>query len=117
MQNFTSKRKQDKIEPDEVRDYTLKVPLNRRERSYLDSVRGRHSKAEAMRFLLNEERPPQVPELNQGAWVALASASANLNQIARRLNSGDAVQAEEIRELLSQFRAALLGAESSRGAE
>lgn len=110
MQNFKSKRKQDKIEQHEVRDYILKVPLNLAEREYLDAVRGRHSKAEAMRFLLNEERPPQVPEPNQEKWVVLATAVANLNQLSHHANSGNIPELEIIKREVADFRAALLGA-------
>lgn len=91
--------------------------LNAQELAFLDSVRGRHSRAEAVRFLLNEERPPQVPELNQGAWIELAKPAANLNQIALKLNVGELPEIAEIREQLSAFRAALIGAEISRGAD
>jgi hypothetical protein len=114
MQNFKSKRRQDKIEPDEVRTYKLRVMLNSAELAFLDSVRGRHSRAETMRFLLNNERPPQVPELNAGAWVELSKSAANLNQIALKLNTGEFPEIAEIREMLSQLRASLLGADLSR---
>ena len=117
MQNFKSKRKQDGIEPSEIRNYKLRVMLNAHELEFLDAVRGRHSRAETIRFLLNEERPVTVPELNQGAWIELATASANLNQIARKLNGGESLEIEEIREQLSIFRAALLGADLKRGEE
>lgn len=110
MQNFKSKRKQDRLEPDDVRDYTLKVPLNRAEREFLDAVRGRYSRAETMRFLLQENPPKSVDPINQGAWIILATAVANINQMSLKLNSGEVPDLDKIKSELSDFRAALLGA-------
>lgn len=110
MKGYKSKRKQDQIEPDEVRTYKLRVMLNSQEVAFLDSVRGKHSRAETVRFLLNDFTPKTIPELNTSAWVELSKASANLNQIAHKLNVGESLGIEEIRERLEGFRAALLGA-------
>lgn len=110
MQNFKSKRKQDKINPELRRNYVLKVPLNDEERSFLDGVRGKHSRAETIRFLLRDDKPISVPEINQGCWIELATASANLNQIAKKLNSGESLGIDEIKRELDAFRASLLGA-------
>ena len=117
MKNFKTKRMQDHIQPREVRTTQVKVMLNDEESEFLDTVRGRFSRAETFRFLLQDSPPKSVPELNAGAWVELATASANLNQIAKKLNGGESLEIDEIREQLSQFRAALLGAEISRGEE
>ncbi len=109
--DFKSKRKQDEIERREVRGYKLRVMLNDEELAFLDTVRGRLSRAEAMRFMLQKSTPPaSIPQLNAEAWVELARASANLNQLARHLNSGGAADAETIRLQLEEFRSALIGA-------
>lgn len=63
----------------------------------------------------------RVPEINQQAWVKLAAAAANLNQLALRLNFAHQVgedmllaaardQAVSILDSLQALRAALLGA-------
>lgn len=117
MKNFQSKRKQDKPESREVRKHQVQTMLNDDELAFLDSVRGNVRRAEAMRFLLQENPPKSVPELNAGAWIELATASSALNQLTKKLNCGESVEIEIIREQLSQFRAALLGAETSRGTE
>ena len=109
--DWQSKRKQDDISQREVRDYKLRVMLNADELSFLDTVRGRRSRAETMRFLLQNSTPPaSIPQLNADAWVELSRASANLNQLARHLNSGGAADAEAIRRELEEFRSALIGA-------
>jgi len=54
--------------------------------------------------------PRTIPELNQAAWVELARSAANLNQIAHRLNVGEEVDLEEVREELAEFRMRLIGA-------
>jgi hypothetical protein len=61
-------------------------------------------------MLSTNSLPAQVPELNQGAWIELAHAASNLNQIAFRLNSGESVEIFEVLEQLETFRASLLGA-------
>ena len=110
MKNFKTNRKQDSIEPHDVRQHQVKIMLNDEEVEFLNIVRGRHSRAEAFRFLLVDNPPKSVPELNQKAWVNLATAVANLNQIAQRLNFGELPEIEKIKSELSEFRAALLGA-------
>ncbi len=63
----------------------------------------------------------RVPEINQQAWIQLAAAAANLNQLAYNLNAAhqeglDALlavardDATAILEILAQFRSSLLGA-------
>lgn len=108
--NFKSRRKQDHIEPREVRKHQIQVMLNDQELAFLDSVRGRVRRAEAMRFLLQENPPKSVPPLNQGAWIILATAVSNINQASRKLNAGEVPDLDKIKSELNDFRAALLGA-------
>ena len=110
MQKFKSARKQDHIEPHEVRTYKLRVMLNYEELAFLDSVRGRHSRAQTIRFLLSDDKPIQVPEINKRCCIELAAASANLNQLSKKLNSGESLEIAEIKRELDAFRASLLGA-------
>ena len=51
-------------------------------------------------------------EINLSTYSELASTAANLNQIARHLNSGGAADAEVIAAELAAFRLALLGLKS-----
>lgn len=55
-----------------------------------------------------------VPELNAEAYAALARAAANLNQIARKLNTEGVSNADAIREALHDFRLSLIGAKGNR---
>jgi hypothetical protein len=108
--DYRSKRKQDKIEPHQVRENQIKIMLNDEELQIVDGVRGAHRRAEAIRFLIIANLPAPVPKINISAWQNLARASGNLNQIAHNLNSGQSVEIEKVRELVEQFRAALIGA-------
>jgi small-conductance mechanosensitive channel len=72
--------------------------------------------------LTGKIQPPLViPQINESQWRELARLAANLNQIAARLNSGEAPDAElpallqEIRRILAEIRAALIGAEGTHG--
>ena len=103
------KRHQDKILESEYRFYNLKVRLNFEELEILDIIKGMYSRAEAVRFLIMSDIPATVPAINQTAWLELSKAAGNLNQIAYRLNSGDAPEIAEIRHSLEVFRAGLLG--------
>lgn len=107
--DFMSKRKQDNIGEEELRDHVLKVRLNFLELEILDTIKGRHSRAEAVRFLITSEVPVEVPILNREAWRELSKSAANLNQISHRLNSGELPEIEVIRAELDAFRARLLG--------
>lgn len=92
-----------------LRGHQVKVMLNDAELATLDSARGRISRAKTFRFLLLSKMPAPVPALNAQAWTQLSKAAANLNQIARRLNFGDAPEIEEIHTALADFRSKLLG--------
>jgi len=109
--SFLSRRKQDQIEPVERRECVIKVRLNRAELSDLDEARGRHSRAEAFRFLLLHKVPQPVPTLNLDAWQNLARAAANLNQIAAHLNGGGQLDLASLRAALDEFRDRLIGAQ------
>jgi hypothetical protein len=80
----------------------------------LDEARQAQMKpSELMRRKFFKTAPPSVPKLNLESWTKLAAASANLNQIARYLNSGMGLDLDELTRILSCFRMALVGA--SRG--
>lgn len=108
----TSKRKQDKIEPREVRTYKLRVMLNSEELAFLDLVRGSYSRAVATRYLITQTMPSQVLPIAAEQWQSLSRVSSNLNQISHKLNAGETemLGIEEIKEVLESLRAALIGA-------
>lgn len=112
MGSFLSKRRQDNIAASERRKRTVKVRMNDSEIAALDSVRGRISRAETIRFLLHEKMPAPIPEVNREAWLSLSKSASNLNQIARGLNQSDKIEVQQIMAELSAFRDALIGAKS-----
>ena len=103
----------------EKRTHCVSVRLNDDELDELDlrrnlaggrMQRGAYLRAAAFRAL---PRPAVVPELNRQAWIELARAAANLNQIAAHLNMGQRQEVQDIKDRLAQFRAALIGAEGT----
>lgn len=110
--SITQKRKQDNIDEEEFRHHVLKVRLNSEELKILDLIKGRHSRAVAVRFLVMSEIPAKVPALNQQAWRDLSKSASNLNQISHKLNIGELPEIAEIRRELEIFREGLLGAKN-----
>ena len=94
------------------RGHTVSVRLNDAELAQLDSQRGtvQMQRGEYLRAAALHRLPPTLPELNREAWAALARTAANLNQIAHRLNAGDALPLTEVREALDALRSDLIGA-------
>lgn len=62
--------------------------------------------------------PVEVPELNKQAWVILATAVANLNQLMKKLNNpkGQA-QADDIKNTITELRSSLLGIKFNKNNE
>ena len=107
--DLKSKRKQDEIDPINLRDHCVSCRLNPQELSILDQVRGKLRRGESLRVLAFTNLPAPIPELNASAWVELARASANLNQISHRINAGEDLKIDEIRHELEAFRSRLIG--------
>ncbi|MEF3194263.1 MAG: mobilization protein [Halothiobacillaceae bacterium] len=93
------------------RVHTVAVRLTAAELAQLDHRRAMVSmqRGEYLRAAALHRLPPVVPELNREAWAALARAAASLNQIAHRLNAGDAIPLAEVRAMLDAFRRELIG--------
>ncbi|NOS97376.1 MAG: plasmid mobilization relaxosome protein MobC [Methylotenera sp.] len=109
----TSSRKSGwKIDKNQIRTHVKKVRFNDEELLFLNKMSAvlNISRAEYVRLCLLETLPKQVPELNMQAWVALSTLSSNLNQIAKKLNQGQAPEIAEIKHHLSKLRETLLGA-------
>lgn len=111
LNELRSRRKQDKIDPQELRVICVSVRLNADELLTLNEYRGRTRKGEALRMLAFTNLPQPIASINSNAWQKLAKASANLNQLAHKSNSGESVEIEELRTQLEAFRAALIGAQ------
>lgn len=95
------------------REHCVSVRMNDDELLSLDEKRGQFKRGEYLRLAFFNALPPQIPELNIKVWQELARASANLNQLARHANSTQIIEVNELREQLSAFRNALIGAEDA----
>jgi hypothetical protein len=98
------------LDPEEKRTHTVSVRLNKAELELLDSSRSgpQMLRGEYLRAASFYKIPPSIPEINREAWVALARSSANLNQIAQRINKNDLPGVTELRQTLEDFRRSLL---------
>ena len=102
----------DPLPADERRTHCVSVRLNARELQLLDERRARvgMQRGEYLRVAALKRIPRSIPEINRQAWSELARAAANLNQIARHINAGDALSLDEVSDALHKFRLALIGA-------
>lgn len=97
-----------KLDDSERRDVSVSCRLTNGEIKELDKKRGTMRRGEYLRLAAFKKAPKPVPELNREAWADLARVGGNLNQIAKRLNEGDAANIEDIRKTLNELRTALL---------
>lgn len=107
--------------PEEMlRTHTISTRLNKGELEWLDSVRaGSHMKrGEYLRVAAMGTLPPTIPAINRTAWSKLSSLSSNLNQITKRINSGQCQKVtdgllESIKAELVIVRQELIGVDTS----
>lgn len=104
-----SRRGHPKLNDAECRTNCVSVRLNTSELDLLNKRRGALKRGEWLRMSALDQLPPVVPELNREAWIELARAAANLNQIATNLNYGELVDIQFIRDELAKFRNDLIG--------
>jgi hypothetical protein len=97
----------------ERRVHSVNARLSAAELAALDERRAavRMQRGAYLRAAALLRLPPSVPAINREAWASLARAAGNLNQIARHLAGGDAVELEAIRAALADFRRGLIGAD------
>jgi hypothetical protein len=98
----------------------VSVRLNDEELAILNAKRGTMKQGEWIRCAALDKLPPIVPEPNIEKWQALARAAANLNQIARSLKDLKGISDEQfaqVRKVLTDFRASLLGVSNEGNAE
>lgn len=93
------------------RRHSVSVRLNDAELARLDALREpvRMQRGEYLRAAALHRLPPSIPAVNRQAWAELARTAANLNQLAHRLNAGDALPLAEVRAALDAFRRDLIG--------
>lgn len=120
MPDSIRKRGRKPIPDSEQRRHAVTCRLTDAERDHVDASRGRVTRGEFLRRAALSAPPHVVPEVNRAAWVELARLSANLNQIARRLNEGGAEtpapsQLAELRDCVVRLRADLIGLEVPDG--
>lgn len=115
MADRSARRGPTPLPADQRREHCVSVRLNAAELATLDARRGAFQRGEWLRMAALDKLPPTVPALNSEAWVELARAAGNLNQIARALNTGEQIEKGGLRDQLNQFRAALIGAKLDEG--
>lgn len=93
------------------RRHSVSVRLNDAELARLDALREpvRMQRGEYLRAAALHRLSPSIPAVNRQAWAELARTAANLNQLAHRLNAGDALPLAEVRAALDAFRRDLIG--------
>lgn len=107
----------DKLPSAEIRQHCVSVRLNKQELTVLDSKRSSYRRGEWLRMAALHQLAPVYPEINKEAWCELARSAANLNQIAKHLNTKapeSAISKTElfnIRRSLNNFRDALFSAQ------
>lgn len=101
-----------KMEAENLRTHTVSSRLNLAELVLLDEYRKilKMQRGEYLRTAALNRLPQSIPALNREAWLELAKAAGNLNQIARKLNEDYKPEAVEIIAELNEFRRALIGA-------
>lgn len=112
--DILKKKRGRKSLPDEdKRTHVVSVRVNGGELSIIDSRRGGMQRGTWLRHAaFQSDAVKSVPELNRQAYIELARAAANLNQLSHRANADQVVDIADLSEKLSSFRMALLGAES-----
>ena len=76
----------------------------------LDRRRGKIRRGTFLRnVFLGKREPKQIPEVNRDKYIETARWAANLNQIAKQLNTADVIEIEELRRTLNEFRKSLIG--------
>jgi hypothetical protein len=107
------KRGRKSLPKEDKRTHLVSVRVNGTELSIIDARRGGMQRGTWVRHAaFQSEAVKSVPELNRQAYIELARAAANLNQLSHRANADQVVDIADLSEKLSSFRMALLGAKS-----
>lgn len=93
------------------RNRCIAVHLNDEELENLKRMKGKIPYSAYIRNTILGRTPKIIPKPNRQAYVETARWASALNQIAKRLNMGEDIEMQEVRELLKNFRQALMGVE------
>lgn len=104
-----TKRGPKSLQPEEKRNFTVSCRLNLKEVQRLDNLRKRLTKGEFLRLCFINHVPQTIPEINQQAYFELSKVAGNLATLATAMRSGEFIQFDEIKTLLSEFRLKLIG--------
>ena len=109
MTMHTQKSRNTRKSEKALRRHCVSVRLSPQENAELNRRRGAQQRGLFIRNLfLGRQEPKQIPEINRKAYIEMARAASNLNQIARALNRGDRVILEELIRELQAFRRGML---------
>ncbi|GAB5604157.1 hypothetical protein TK5_02360 [Sideroxyarcus sp. TK5] len=97
------------LPPEERREHCVSVRLNPRELDDLDSIRGRHTRGEAVRLALFDKLPAPIPAVNADLRANLGRALGNLSTVAVAMRAGAYIESDEIKKMISDLRSALAG--------
>lgn len=104
-----SKRGRKPLPEDEKRVYTVSARLNEDELRELDDLRGPKARGEWIREAALGAPVASPPKINAQAWADLGHGLSNLNQIAKRLNSGKSIEHAALEAKIISVRNQLLG--------
>lgn len=91
------------------RKHPITCRLTDEELETCNAAKGALTAGEWMRIGALGTLPVLIPALNRDAWKELSHAAANLNQLAKRVNQNEALEAKAIASVLAEFRNSLLG--------
>ena len=103
------------VAPERQRKHAVTCRLTDAERDHVDAARGGVTRGEYIRRAALAAPPRVVPEINREAWLDLARASANLNQLMANLNRNGAGASEaarvvtDVRDQVARLRLQLVG--------
>lgn len=98
------------LPPEELRRHCVSVRLNDDELRQLDEQRAsvQMQRGEYFRAAALHQLPPTIPAINRSAYLELTRIGANLNQLAKRANSGDLPELDQLRGQLDALRLTLI---------
>lgn len=107
---MTEAKKRGRKPAADPRQHAVTCRLTDAELSRCDNVRGDLTRGEWLRIAALDALPVVIPAVNRDAYAELARAAANLNQLAKKSNTGEVIDFDQVRAELSKFRLALIGA-------
>lgn len=103
------KRGRKPLGDDERRVLRIATWLTKEEAATLDAARGKKARGEWVREAALGTPIAMPPKINMEAWASLGHGLSNLNQIAKKLNSGRSVDHASLEAEIVAVRNRLLG--------